>query len=520
MPNSAYNNVYGSGGPKSQWMPSPNTNPLQTVVDSNTDVFRYGLYKYGRSSKFEDPTVLGFTIEFVEDKSPITKDLVFFLTKYAPRYPEIATRLKLYPEMLRNIRAFFSSQESVVNTADADTFVRSHYINSVTGLSKLNQNFVKYGEDKLTFVLQEDIGLSSTYFTHLVRSFMYSHSTGRQIIPTNLMQFALRIKISEIRNFTSIGRIAAINKGVDVDRNREVLEALRTNTSCMTYTLYDCHFSAMNSAPNGDAIEQSGIGANLPDYATTSIDLFYKSSSRYLRPTLQGNALYIDDAEPELGLGSPPKTSGLSAAKDPQKVSLGPNGQPVQPDNTTKLEPEKLARGFPAADAKKSSFYLNDDTLSAPANSKTTLPGDLPNVPGVPKVPSSAVISTVPGSKKVSPGLAAYKRQVTDLIGTTKPEPNPLAIPGYENISILDRVKTNISSSINKRIEEGKDRLRQKRSELLNNLVGSVQRKLGIKKIIPANIYHSNGEVSNAFEQFKSDIGFGITDSIFKAINK
>lgn len=516
---SAFNNVYEHGN---YWFPSSFSKILRTVVDGNQDVFKYGLQR-GSGSEYEDPTFLGFTLEVDEDRSPIFGELMEFLNRYRNSLPEMAARIPVAKRLQRELRRFFSSQESVVDPNDADLYIKSHYINSISGLSKLNNPFIKYGEDKLQINLQDDIALSGTYFANLHKHLAYSYATGRVMIPENLLKFVLRIKVSEIRNFTSVPSILRLQQPQSYSKSElaeaaRVLDALRVNTTCLVYTLWDCHISAMQTAPFEDEIELAGMDAGTRPNATSKLYIFYKSVSRYMRPSLLVDAIPLDDLQPGLGLSpqSDQATGGAGQAGASTTMVQGDGQSPYQSPNIADGFRFNTPGGFGGEGAQRSSWLGQE----VPDDGAYDM-GPQPLGAGSPMNPPTPADTPRYGGYVDSSGLAEYERQRQELrkfMPTQKgPEPDSDTGPfadGYEPQALFDKVKANVLRNIERTKNDFVDRVKAQeaaaRREMMNSIIGKVQKVLGIKKIIPSNVYYPEVGLDAILQQVKSDIGFGV----------
>lgn len=516
MADTHYNNVYVGNAPATI------TKTIRAIVDGNTDVFRYGLHRYARAGAYEDPTILGFTFELDEESSPLFKDLPRFLNEYGSKYPEVDARRQTLEQLWDAMRQFFMSQESVVDPAKATAYIKSHYINSVAGLTKLQSKFVKYLEDKLTLTLHEDIGLLSSHFMALHRNTEYGFATGHDIIPNHLLKFVLRIKISEIRNLTSINHI--MQSAAGNTNSKKLVKILRNNTSCIVYTLWDCHLDAFAGYPHEDEIVQAGMNASAPEYSTNKVDIYYKSVSRYIRSTLNEGAFSMDDVYPDLGISvvNDRKKKNLKQEPDPNKTTLAANSS--TPDDgyqeglTTDFSMPSSPGSFSSAGVKKStmtnSFLPQQNTLATPLS--------LPNVAGALPAPAAPVPDDSDQGDDDS-GIAEWIRQKAEAVGVINPPKDVqgdggigLAM-GYEPQSLLERLEKKLTSSVNQLVEAADRKLAQARSELVRTFLTKVETFVGIKKITPENVYEGSQE-TNAFDQLAGDIGFALSDEIFSAL--
>jgi hypothetical protein len=485
-----------------------NINTLRSIVDGNTDIFRYGLYKYDRTNEFDQPTMLGFTIEIDESSSPLFNELQNFFDRYAKKNVEIKARMSIYEELLTQLRMFFNSQETDRN----EMYIKSHYINSVTGLNLLNNKFTKYGEDKLTFQLQEDIGMHVTYMTQLWKNLVYSYDTGRRIIPTNLAKFNIRIKISEIRNFTSLSRINKIDPAAD---DAEVLNALRNNVSSLIYTVWDCHFDAVESSPAPETITQAGIDAALPAYSTVGLDMYYRTASRFFRPSLIGG-IPMDDGKKDLGLtGKMEGNYGVGTSVQPGKTLINGDGSPWQGSINGRPVSVNGYNGFANESGKKDSV----------SSIKLGRNADEPDL--LMKAMNAFGISDR-GAKSNAFDLKVSDPTANTNDGLDAKVKQQIELNDFEYIPNLYQHELNqngtrkisVGAYANDIFDNLKRKAQSKRTDIYSKLVQKVHSKLGITRIVPSNVHKDQNYYTTLLKQIKSDIGFSISDNFMKNLGK
>lgn len=491
------------------------TPPLRTITNGNLDVFRYGLHKY-EDSVFEDPTYLGFTLELDENSALFTQVLPF-LEKHAATRQEMQSRIPVYHEFVNKVKMIFNSQESVASPDQRAHFIKQHYINSISGLSNLAKKFNRWREDRLDIELYEDISLTSSYLAYLYNNLVYSYENGRIIVPENLLKFNLRIKISEIRNLTSIRQLKSTEA-----TDQAIVDALKYNVTCIVYKLYDCEFDFVNSLPFDDTISQAGIGQNLPAESILQMGIFFKSVSRHIFAPLIRNSISMNDNKVDLGViitnsNGSTNPNGQVGNND---VLIGPDGQPYQ-----QLQADSVSNGdiegFPSAAFKKPSD-LSTYNIEAENN---------PDI-------------------KTENDLAQKAQQLSDLMAyddELAPDGTPLrtsqfpALKPGDKGTLLDQVVgKDITSIIKDPTQAAKDlgnkvlkvaensarwqlhlatqKLKQKRNELVRKFVNDVERQVGIKTIVPDNVYTNQDYYRNLLEQLKSDVGLTVGNEVIKIL--
>lgn len=491
------------------------TAPLRTITEGNLDVFRYGLHKY-EDSVFEDPTYLGFTVELDENSALFTQVLPF-LEKHSATRTEMQARIPVYKEFVNRVQMIFNSQESVASPDQRSQFIKQHYINSISGLSNLAKKFNRWREDRLDIELYEDISMTSTYLAYLYNNLVYSYENGRIIVPENLLKFNLRIKISEIRNLTSIRQL----KSTDVT-DQAIVNALKYNVTCIAYKLFDCEFDFVNSQPFDDTIAQAGIGQNLPSESILPMGIFFKSSSYQIYAPLIRNSISINNNKVDLGITitNSNGSTNPNGQANPSDILIGENGQPFQELNADSISDGSI-EGFPAASTKKPSD-LSTYTIETNNN---------PDI-------------------KTENDLAAKAQQLRDLMEYDEelaPEGTPLRTTQFPPLkagepgNILDniigkdlshaiqdptgalkdlgtKVAKQVQNSAKWQLHLATQKLKQKRNELVRKFVNDVERQVGIKTIVPDNVYTNQDYYQNLLDQLKSDVGLTVGNEVIKIV--
>lgn len=256
----------------------------QDFFDSESNVFRYGLRDYDDDEfnyDYEDPTYPGFKIMLDLD-SPLFKSAAEgtaqqFLISYGRLIPELEARLEIYDEFYKTLFKIFDTSDSSSSVSARKR--KEYYIQTIDGLEKLNQKFIKYDGlkgDILTVTLTEDVTYIAAYLAELYNNLVYSYKYQRCLIPENCLRFDMYIRISDYRNF-KIPNPAAEDTGI------AFVTAAPSN---MIYRLHDCTFSFVDSQTFTNSIQVGGFGA--PSMAgtpaTMQFKIYYKSVSKELNP--------------------------------------------------------------------------------------------------------------------------------------------------------------------------------------------------------------------------------------------
>ncbi len=465
-----------------------NSTPVRTIVDGNSDVFRYGIFRYDGSG-YEDPTYLGFTIE-IDQKTALFQEVRPFLEKHGANRVEHNSRIPVYDEFVNRVVSIFNSQESVSGPDERSVFIKSHYINSVSGLDLLSKKFIDWREDALTLELHEDVAMYTTYLTRLYNDLIYSYETGRQMLPENLLKFNLHIKVSEIRNLTSIGRLLS-NDATD----QEVAIALKNNVTCITYKLHDCEFDMFESAPHADQILQGGIDSPHPAHSTVPLKIYFKSVSRRIYAPLIKGSIALNDNRSDLGVvivGYNGDRSRNGQVPDNSSVTLNADGTPKQPGGPVTGASDDAPEAFLNAGAKKPSA-ISTYNAEVGRNSEIVDPLDLstyfdqmgeideynaqlaPTFDGAGPVDADTNI----GGFDFRRTLANPQQSITDLANRV-------------GKNALETVERRVSFAAGQLLQKAKDAINKRRAELVNKFVNDVKAKVGLNKIEPANVNEEN----------------------------
>ena len=516
---------------------------LQRIVDGNTDVFRYGLWQApgeikssGDVSVFEDPTILGFTLEIDEINSPLFNgEAEYFLKKYS-HIDSIKSRMALLKEFKEHILKFFKSQESIgpsqSSNVNKNIYIKSHYINSISNLNVLSNRFIDYLKDKITVELYEDISLHTTYLSTLYNNLLYSYNSGRFILPENLTKFHLNIKISEIRNFNSMTRYLKQSKNIE-DAEKRIQFSLKNNISCIVYTLWDCNFDFQKTLPFEDTINQAGIDANIPKYSTNTFDIFFKSTSRYIRPSLL-SGFNINDGIDNLGVGFTETGDGIRSGLSASVDSINVNGNKFTPTDITSEFSLNNNLGFDNEINKKSGYIIKDNSINTDIPNKdsdtSVIDNYLSQVNALKKGELVGKNNTFYDENDESNYLPLEGENIVHTL-------NPDGTPGIRNKTsranglpdsnlgeknLIDRFTDQAKNTVEFQLQRGLNKLRQARAELLTKLVNEVRTKIGVqdKKITPDNVYKDYNLGDLIGNRIAGDLGFFATSEFLRAFNR
>ena len=265
---------------------------IQDLYDEDTNTFKRSLYtEFGyRQNDFwyEDPFIPTFEL-FFDENSPLFKDdntknsLNYFISQYRSIDPFVYDdKLKLLTEF-KNV--FFKIFEKVLGGEDRRNLKnKAYYITKIAGIGNLNKRIIKYGEDKLTITINEDVSMIAWYLSELYNNIIYSYKNQRFMFPENLIRFNMNIKINDMRKFQipQSGNNSSENVPVNKNYNGKDIKYVMSPKSQIVYTLHDCNFNFFESKNYDDEMEIGGYGKNMEQTPKTlSFDIFYKSVTRY-----------------------------------------------------------------------------------------------------------------------------------------------------------------------------------------------------------------------------------------------
>lgn len=245
---------------------------LQKNQDIETDFFKRGLYEefnYKSSNTFyEDPLLPSFEVMFDRD-SPLFTDnmegINVFLKNYQNVDENYAQRELMLIEFKKMIFQIFN--DFLKSNENRNIKNKSYYVTKINGLENLNKKFIKYGEDKITITLNEDVSMIAWYISELYNNLIYSYKYKKYMFPENVLKFTTIIKINDIRNF----QIPTYDKR----------RYKPSKKSTIYYKLEDCNFIFTESRNHGNDIIRGGYSAPIPSTPSElSFDIIFKSVSR------------------------------------------------------------------------------------------------------------------------------------------------------------------------------------------------------------------------------------------------
>jgi len=304
-----------SGAKKEIWWKDGDGDPmvgrvLFPKIDEDVNTFRNILFNDFNNDpyeQYEDPLILGFKVGFnpnspffngstVGDDSSTSpfNSIRYFFDKYGfgdSSIDDIATRYTWYQEFKKKLFTIFEKQI----TEGQPVYNKPYYINKISGLNKLNKKIIKYGEDKLTITLNEDVRMIAWYLSELYNNLVYSYKNKRWMIPENLLRFDMNIQISDMRNFTF--PTGKYQPELREDQNKLFKYELSPKSTIM-FTLHDCSFNFFNSYNFADEITQAGYGASMPTQSELQFDIIYKSVTRWSTFPFLGDDKYGMEVDP------------------------------------------------------------------------------------------------------------------------------------------------------------------------------------------------------------------------------
>ena len=476
----------------------------RTIVDPNQDVFRYGLHKY-RDSKYEDPTYLGFTIELDENSALFTQVLPFLERRSANNWTELQSRIPVYKQFVDKIRQVFNSQESVTDEFDKTRFIKQHYINTISGLDNLKKKFNLYREDVLGFELHEDIAMWSSYLSYLYNNLTYSYENGRELIPENLLKFNMHIKISEIRSLTSIGKFNSTD-----ERDQRIANALKNNVTSIIYKLYDCQFNFFNASPIEDEINQSGIDTPTLAHSIVNFEVFFKSVSRQIYNPLIQNSLAMNDNKINLDVivvNESGDANPTGQVTGDSAEALGENGEKFQKQQSDSISVFNQD-AFTANNKKPSSLSsYESETSTNPNNAvENDISKRLEEINDIRLY--NEPLAPEPRDRLVSPD-----GDVNDLVDGNQ-RPSFLEDPQQKISQLSNKIASKVDNTLNIQKQRAINKIKQKRNELVRTFIYDVTDTVGLKRIVPDNVYETSTIASTVVNQLVADVGLTTADEL------
>jgi len=260
---------------------------IQKKYDVDTNTFKRSLNGNNENFYYEDPLIPSFELSFVKE-SPLfsenNTDNSFnsFINKYnVINSNDYTNRAKLWQEFTTTFFKIFET--SLKSNSNRNISSKSYYVTKIEGINNLNNKMVKYGEDKITITLNEDVSMIGWYLAEMYNTMIYSYKNKRYMFPDNVLRFNMIIKINDMRNFTIPKNKSKSSGNTTIDSNNinNEIKNIISEKSSIIYTLNDCNFNFFDSKNYGDNIEIGGYGNSVSNTPSTlSFDIYYKSVER------------------------------------------------------------------------------------------------------------------------------------------------------------------------------------------------------------------------------------------------
>jgi hypothetical protein len=108
----------------------------------------------------------------------------------------------------------------------------------------------------------------------------YHKASGKQLIPENLLRFNMWIKISEIRNFTSLRQYIKSNNSA-----KDIIRAIRKDVSALYYYVEDCEFD-FNTVHSSVSNVSYSVEGSSDKFESLEFDVKFRRAFRLFKPTL------------------------------------------------------------------------------------------------------------------------------------------------------------------------------------------------------------------------------------------
>lgn len=292
------------------WLDSDSDNingkAVQLRYDEDTNAFKRalrskpGVKGYGESDfYYEDPFIPKFELYF-DETSPLfngsspsllngntasPNSLYDFMKKYVEVDSAYEERFNLWVEFKNVFFKIFEKELKINNeTISRNKLNKAYYINSIKGLENLNKKMIKFGEDKMTITINEDVSMFAWYLAELYNNIVYSYKNQRFMFPENSMRFKMTVVVNELRNFQIPQSNNVSSPTVPVNDDSTTTKTIKnviSEKSQLTYTLHDCTFDFFSSRNHNDEMVIGGYGKSIDNTPQTlSFDIYYKSVTR------------------------------------------------------------------------------------------------------------------------------------------------------------------------------------------------------------------------------------------------
>jgi len=261
---------------------------VQSLADNDTSIFKRALKGTDIDYYYEDPFIPSFEL-FFDQNSPLfvtsqttNNSFQYFITNYnIINSADYTNRVGIWNEFRNTFFKIFET--TLYSNSNRGISDKSYYATKIEGLGNLNHKMIKYGEDKITITLNEDISMIGWYLAELYNTMIYSYKNKRYMFPENVLRFNMKIQINDMRNFTipQNNSTSSNNTSIDTSNISNNVKNSVSSKSTIIYTLNDCNFNFLESKNYGDDITIGGYGtssSNIP--STLSFDIYYKSVER------------------------------------------------------------------------------------------------------------------------------------------------------------------------------------------------------------------------------------------------
>lgn len=560
-----YANLYD--GSTMYYKDSKNRLPFEAdgLIDKISEIFRGGTEsKSKQNSEYEDPIIQGFhfdiDMEDITDSNTIrnetqkavnindesiysplfrrglySKGVGQFLSNYCRHIPELMPRIPIYHEFCDLVGEIFKSNYTSIKP-DGTQRSKNHYITSIKGLDKLKKramNSGNIGSDEDNFIemtIMEDSKMTATMLAYLYNSLVQSNVNHKHLIPRNLLKFKAYIRISEMRNMTSIGDILNKKNMNEYD----VVNYISRNISNVTYTLYNCEFDFKDSTSWGDELSMGGQDTNYDFSKGMSFKIRFDSFSKSIKPTLA-----YKEIQPEFMLDDSKINMNLSlTGNDPElKIIIG--GQTYFVENRQR-DNMSLSKDYSDKNNEQNKKIIKDITKIPnnifnhtkymnlnPTETKTADDLSVQSVSQDTKNPNDVQID--------KPKKDKQDKFKSDLNNTAKEKKNDLKLKAQNTFSptikdsqgnekpnpafIGTKALNSLETRFTQFLTEMKYEFNKKRAELFSRLVRKVNTSLGVQRITPSNVYRSEGVLGKYMNLVKGDIGFELNTFLKSSFN-
>jgi hypothetical protein len=191
-------------------------------------------------------------------------------------------------------------------------------------------------------------------------------------------------------------------------------------------------------------------------------------------------------------------------------TTVGPNGEPYQKQEISAVSKFQM-EAFTHQSSKKPSSMKTYD-IEAGIGEAPTEPNDLNTRNAI--LNDMKAYNEVYAPKKVNDQFVPDTEDFRNAASPNTLLEDPL---GALN-DLTNKIKGKVNSTLLEQKRKANNYIRLKRNQLVKQFISDVEQKVGLKKIVPDNVYTNQDYFKNTLEQIKSDIGYTVGDELISLI--